>query len=213
MGMQKLILIICTTALLGGCAEHQQMQKDAVLGDGLFIRYHANGQMAEFGHMFMGPVFRYPKDIKSGRWNYWYESGQRSAVERWQAIDTKLGSKTSAKEAKQEWGRLISAIAWKPDGKKCPETNVLDGNGTVVSYYLVGQKQSESNYKDGQLVSIGVWKPDGEKCPESNLKDGEGVKVFYKEDGAEKSRSSYKKGIERRPFSPWSGGVFTIRQP
>jgi hypothetical protein len=40
------------------------------------------------------------------------------------------GSKS--KERKYKDSKVMSIEAWKPNGEKCPETNVKDGNGLVV---------------------------------------------------------------------------------
>jgi len=49
-------------------------------------------------------------------------------------------------------GKLMSAKAWKPNGEKCPLTNVKDGNGVWVSYYDDGTEDIRWNYKDGKRV-------------------------------------------------------------
>ena len=44
----------------------------------------------------------------------------------------------------------MSAKVWKPNGEKCPVTNLKDGNGVVVGWYENGQKRQQINYKDGK---------------------------------------------------------------
>ena len=39
-----------------------------------------------------------------------------------------------AQELNHKDGKVVSAVAWKPNGEKCPVTNVKDGNGVLVSY-------------------------------------------------------------------------------
>jgi hypothetical protein len=48
-------------------------------------------------------------------------------------------------------GKLRTAVAWKPNGKKCPVTNVKDGNGVVVRYNEVGTEKDRITYKDGEI--------------------------------------------------------------
>ena len=42
------------------------------------------------------------------------------------------GNKSSLQTFKE--GKILSAIGWKPDGKRCPTTEVLDGVGVVIFY-------------------------------------------------------------------------------
>ena len=46
--------------------------------------------------------------------------------------------------------KLISSTSWKPDGQKCPETNVINGNGLLVLYNEDGTELSRSYYKNGK---------------------------------------------------------------
>jgi hypothetical protein len=50
--------------------------------------------------------------------------------------------------------RLISSTSWKPDGQKCPETNVTNGNGLLVLYNEDGTELSRSYYKNGKPQKI-----------------------------------------------------------
>ncbi len=46
--------------------------------------------------------------------------------------------------------KLITAVAWKPNGEKCPHTNVVDGNGVAVHYNEDGTEAGRETYKDGE---------------------------------------------------------------
>ena len=46
-------------------------------------------------------------------------------------------------------GLLISAKSWKPNGEKCPETNISDGSGIVVDYRWEGTRWFRLSYKNG----------------------------------------------------------------
>ena len=63
-----------------------------------------------------------------------YESGQRASVKNYKD------------------GKLMFAVSWKPDGERCPETNVKDGNGVVVSYDKEGNESHRLSFKDGVEV-------------------------------------------------------------
>ena len=45
--------------------------------------------------------------------------------------------------------RMIAAVAWKPNGEKCPVTNVVNGNGVVVDYNEDGTENFRCTWKDG----------------------------------------------------------------
>ena len=91
---------------------------------------------------------------------------------------------------------IMTIVVWKPNGEKCPITNVNNGNGVSVWYYENGKKRVEGNYKDGKTVTTVAWKPNGEKCPVTNVVNGNGVWVWYNDDGTESFRTTYKDGEE-----------------
>jgi antitoxin component YwqK of YwqJK toxin-antitoxin module len=47
----------------------------------------------------------------------------------------------------------MAATAWKPNGGKCPETTLIDGDGVLMLYYEDGRKQSETVYENGKEIS------------------------------------------------------------
>jgi len=57
------------------------------------------------------------------------------------------------KESEQIWKdcKLMSSVVWKPNGEKCPETNVKDGDGVLVAYNEDGSENFRETYKDGEL--------------------------------------------------------------
>ena len=55
----------------------------------------------------------------------------------------------------------MTAIAWKPNGEKCPDTNLVNGTGIVCGYHDNGQKNQEVTLKDGKLISAKGWDEDG----------------------------------------------------
>ena len=93
----------------------------------LEAEYYDNGQKKWEGNL---------KDGKQdGLETHWYENGQYLKEQR-------------------NWkdGKLMSIVAWKPDGEKCPETNVKDGNGVLVVYEEDGTEKARATFKDGELV-------------------------------------------------------------
>ena len=69
-------------------------------------------------------------------------------------------TKTNKFSDKKKWQvyfkdeKLISSTSWKPDGQKCPETNVVNGNGLLVLYNEDGTELSRSYYKNGKPKKI-----------------------------------------------------------
>ena len=58
-------------------------------------------------------------------------------------------------------GRRISITVWKPNGEKCPDTNLVNGNGIICDYHDNGQKEYEATWKDGKFISVKSWDADG----------------------------------------------------
>ena len=60
--------------------------------------------------------------------------------------------KVLAMEGNFKDGKTMSVKAWKPNGEKCPVTNVKDGSGVVVVYNEGGTESGRQTFKDGELV-------------------------------------------------------------
>ena len=69
-----------------------------------------------------------------GLTTWWYESGQKNSEVNWKE------------------GELISSVVWKPNGEKCPESNVKNGKGVWVVYEEDGTEKERLTFKDGGLV-------------------------------------------------------------
>ena len=55
-------------------------------------------------------------------------------------------------ESTYEDGKPMSIVVWKPNGEKCPASNLVNGNGVWVVYGDSGTEWYRSTYKDGQPV-------------------------------------------------------------
>lgn len=82
------------------------------------------------------------KDQKDGYWIEWYDRDR----------------KRKKSHAYYRDGRMISCEVWKPNGDKCEETNVVDGNGVEVVYFDASydkdgtfDKDFEWVYEDGKI--------------------------------------------------------------
>jgi antitoxin component YwqK of YwqJK toxin-antitoxin module len=108
-----------------------------------YIKGKLNGQWIKWGEngqkRMASPHINGKKD---GITNEWYEDGQR------------------ASELNYKEGKLITAKVWKPNGEKCPVTDVKDGNGIVLGYASNEKERILSDrdenrrwtYKDGEPV-------------------------------------------------------------
>ena len=47
-------------------------------------------------------------------------------------------------------GKIWTAVAWKPNGEKCPVSNVVRGNGVWVEYNDDGTEKYRRTYKNGE---------------------------------------------------------------
>ena len=99
--------------------------------EGLRIFWHKNGQkrLEESFH----------DDKKHGSEISWYENGQRRSENSYQN------------------GKLMVASLWKPNGDKCLDTNVRNGDGHLVEWNSNGNghKVEEGKYKNGE--KNGIW--------------------------------------------------------
>jgi antitoxin component YwqK of YwqJK toxin-antitoxin module len=116
--------------LITGWSENGQKSSEITYKDGtkdgLLTKWYGNGQkMAELNY----------KDGKEdGLTTLWYENGKKKA------------------EGTYKDDKLMTAVAWKPNGEKCPETNLVDGNGILVGYGEDGTEDWRVTYKDGEKV-------------------------------------------------------------
>ena len=78
--------------------------------------------------------FHHKNGKLEGLWTEWHENGQKKG------------------EGHYKDGKLETIVVWKSNGEKCPDTNVVNGNGVVVSYNDDGTEDSRYTYKDGEEV-------------------------------------------------------------
>jgi antitoxin component YwqK of YwqJK toxin-antitoxin module len=96
--------------------------------DGLSTEWYINGQKVREMTLRDGK--------RDGLTTIWYPNGQKWTEETYKD------------------GKLWTAIAWKPNGEKCPVTNVVNGNGILVHYSIKmdGTESFRTTYKDGIKV-------------------------------------------------------------
>jgi antitoxin component YwqK of YwqJK toxin-antitoxin module len=89
----------------------------------------------------------------------WYENGQKMSEAEYKDGerhgDTTAWYENGQKRLEFELkdGKLVTGKVWLPDGSDCPDTNVQDGTGTVVTYDKDGKESSRAEFKNGIKVS------------------------------------------------------------
>ena len=115
--------------------EHREMKDGSIL---LFQHGEKNSftgwrkQVRETGE------FRSLEEYKNGKLHgpvsRWYLNGQKKDDSLYQN------------------GRIISIMVWKPNGEKCSDTKLINGNGVWVRYNQDGTESWRSNYRNGQYL-------------------------------------------------------------
>ena len=93
--------------------------------DGVVTSWYENGQKKSEGNFKEGK--------QDGVVTSWYENGQ---------IRMKRDYKT---------GKLMITEVWKPTGEKCPESNIVNGNGIELTYGPEGTAEERTTYKNGEV--------------------------------------------------------------
>jgi len=129
--------------------------------DGLWNSWHENGEKQL--------ELRYKKDVLHGKTSSWHPNGQKKSAgnirdgemdgpwEEWY----ENGWKERVQNC--DFGKLVSATVWKPDGEKCPVSNVVNGKGELIDYNEDGTIDKRHTFKDG--VSIEDSNRTGETSP------------------------------------------------
>ncbi len=127
-----------------------------------------------------GSTRQAPSQTKTGTWNYWFDSGLKSAEESY------INGQTSG-----IWK------SWYPDGKASVEINYTTGKASF--WYKNGAKQSEGDMLPNRIFS-GKWTgwfENGNKSYEGNYKDGkkEGEWNWFDESGKLTHTQNYKQDV------------------
>jgi antitoxin component YwqK of YwqJK toxin-antitoxin module len=117
---------------------HENGQKEMVVNwkdgkvDGLLVGWYENGQKEA--------EINWKDGKRDGLLTEWYENGQKK-----KEINFKDGEEDGLsmswfkngqkkEESTNKDGKLWTAVKWKPNGEKCPVTNIVNGNGVWVYY-------------------------------------------------------------------------------
>lgn len=127
-----------------------------------WIYYYDGGQLKSVGSYFLG--------FEDGVWGLFYDNKQLTQEEIWSN------------------GRLMNVTEYNTyDGTSTLDKGTLkDGNGTRITYYTTGKKESEGNYTMGKPE--GTWTyfhENGNKASEGKMEDGkkEGPWRYYNLNG------------------------------
>ena len=96
------------------------------------------------------------KDGKKVHETWWFKNGQKSQEQNfkegiWQGPVKGWYSNGQIKKVlNYKSGFLMSVEVWKPNGEKCPNTTLKDGNGVLVIYNDDGTVNSRTTYMDGR---------------------------------------------------------------
>ena len=102
---------------------------------------------------------QYKGGKKHGLQTLWYENGQKKGERTYK--DGKQDGlmtwwyKNGQKKAETTFtdDKVMTSVVWRPNGEKCPVTNVVNGNGAKVYYNEDGTVERRETYRDGEIVS------------------------------------------------------------
>lgn len=142
--------------------------------NGLSIWWHPNGQKIEEAN--------YKNGKRDGPVVEWYPDGQKKAETNYRGgkenglavhykedgtndfrLTFKDGKKDGLMETWYKTGRkkaqtnykddkIVSVVSWRPNGEKCPDTNLKNGNGVYVLYNENGTEWRRAIFKNGKFV-------------------------------------------------------------
>ncbi len=125
--------------IIAGAIDNEKIQSRGEEGEKLV--YAPNQQTPYSGwakRMYDNGQIEWLFQFSDGKWDgpatAWYTNGQKKL------------------EQIYKDGKLMTARSWKPNGEKCPETNVVNGNGVRVWYREDGTEEARWTFKDGVKV-------------------------------------------------------------
>jgi antitoxin component YwqK of YwqJK toxin-antitoxin module len=104
----------------------------------------------------------YKNGKHNGLWKHWFENGQKKGEGNFKdgkpnglaTLWYENGQKQRETNFKngESMPLVWTAFVWKPNGEKCPITNINNGNGVLVDYYEDGTEKNRLTFKDGEIV-------------------------------------------------------------
>ena len=182
---------------------------------GWYGQWDGNGKLRNLRHfsdgLLEGPVFSwresgskfhqgfYKAGRKNGTFVFWgknltkireqnFKAGKRDGV---CAAWYESGSKSSLQTFSD--GKVLSAIGWKPNGERCPSTEVVDGVGTIITYTEEVPDETPAQTSEPKELFVIERYENGNKREEGYYMNGKkaGLWIYYRTDGTEFFRRTY----------------------
>jgi antitoxin component YwqK of YwqJK toxin-antitoxin module len=125
-------------------------------------------------------------------------------------------------EGRTRNGKLMSCKSWRPNGEKCPLTNLKNGNGIVISYDSNGSEEGRWSYSNGELkrtltmtkrfYDTGMLRGEGLAYEKEGNSKRHGLWTIWYEAGQEWEETILKKSIryaEGKYFDDKKNGLWT----
>ncbi len=117
---------------------------------GKAVNFHPNGQKKQENN--------YKDGKRDGLWTSWYDNGIKRVEANYKDgkqdgfVNAWYNNSLLKEKSSYSNGKIVSAFVWKPNGEKCPATNVKNGNGVKLWYILGSTQVDRITYKDGERV-------------------------------------------------------------
>ena len=125
-----------------------QMNKDLPFS-GWQKGVYDSGQIAKLNHYKEGKL--------DGISTRWHQNGQKHIEKNWKQGLEHGEEKRWYSNGQLEWrtlwenNKIVFAEAWKPNGEKCTDTSIEEGNGEVLFYRDDGSYMGSAFYENGRL--------------------------------------------------------------
>jgi len=150
--------------IIAGAIDWEKLEWKSKEGEDLF--YAPNQQTSYTGlakWMYDNGQIRrlsqYKDGKRDGRWTLWYMNGQKKSERTFKEgkldglFTTWYSNGQKRRESTFKDGKFMTVVVWKPNGERCPVTNVVEGNGVLVSYNDDGTEFGRGTYKDGEMIA------------------------------------------------------------
>jgi len=104
---------------------------------------------------------------------------------------------------RHEQGNSLHGFTWKPNGDRCDETTLFEGNGIIVTYHTNGDRESESIFRQGlRDGNCKTWFKGGKNKGEAQYQNGKlhGRLVSFHLSGQRTKEIFYLNGKQDGPY-------------
>ncbi|MBT5715908.1 MAG: hypothetical protein HOI70_03255, partial [Opitutae bacterium] len=124
----------------------------------------------------------------------------------WAKKDYPKGDKLNSL-IKFEDGKHILAFSWRPNGDKCKETSLNNGQGILVEYFQSGGVKKKTPFRGGFFNGVvASWHESQQRSVEESYGDGSlhGQSISWHENGQKIKQVFYIEGMKSGPYSYWT---------